>query len=199
MACLLSANFGCSDPDTAGNPADTSQGGASAELGPSEPMGECEVRLQQFTNGSSSHVGECSDVEYSMSPPVLGDHYPVWAAYQTYDYPVPLGYLVHNLEHGAVVLFYDCPDGCDDEIAQAQSFIDELPLDPRCSDEIAHQVILVPRPGLGSRWAAAAWGHALTASCFDPEYFEQFYADHHGRGLEDLCNQGLVIPADACQ
>jgi Protein of unknown function (DUF3105) len=163
------------------------------------PMGACGATLRRFSDPSARHLDECSDIEYPMSPPVYGDHYPVWAAYQTYDYAVPLGYLVHSLEHGAVVIFYDCPEGCADEVAEAQTFIDELPPDPRCSDAVEHQVILVPRPGLGARWAAAAWGHSLTASCFDAQYFEQFYQDHHGRGPEDLCNQGVVITADACE
>ena len=60
-----------------------------------------------------------------MSPPVFGDHYPTWAAFQTYEYPVPLGYLVHSLEHGAVVVFYDCPEGCAEEVAEG-----DLPLGP---------------------------------------------------------------------
>ncbi len=163
------------------------------------PMGACNVVQTSFENGTRAHLAECSDIAYEMSPPVFGDHYPVWAAYQTYDYPVPLGYLVHALEHGAVIFLYDCPEGCPDEVAEVQAFIDALPPDPRCSAQVGRQVILVPRPGLGARWAAAAWGYSLRGDCFDAELFEQFYRRRLGHAPEDLCAQGISVPEDACQ
>lgn len=163
-----------------------------------EPVGDCAAIEAHFTEPSATHVPECSDIEYPMSPPVFGDHYPTWPAYQTYDWPIPLGYLVHGLEHGAVVYLYDCPDGCDDEVAAAQAMIDAFPADPRCADAVKHQVILAPGSGFGARWAAAAWGYSLRADCFDLQYFGQFYEDHHGHGPEDLCNQGLPVPEGAC-
>jgi hypothetical protein len=134
-----------------------------------------------------------------MSPPVFGDHYPFWAAFKTYDHPVPDGYLVHSLEHGAVAFFYDCEDGCDDEVSEVQAFIDDLPLDPRCSEDVKRRVILVPRPRLGARWAAAAWGYSLTADCFDRELFTRFYERHTAQGPENLCNQGIELTESACQ
>lgn len=172
---------------------------SSVESHEGEPMGECNAIETRFENGTRSHLPECSDIEYPMSPPVFGDHYPVWAAYQTYEFPVPLGYLVHSLEHGAVVFFYDCPDGCADEVSQVQAFIDELPPDARCSEAVKRRVVLVPRRGLGARWAASAWGYSLRAECFDRPVFQQFYDAHLGRAPEDLCNQGIVIDEDACR
>jgi uncharacterized protein DUF3105 len=165
----------------------------------SGPTGDCSVVQRSYAGGSSEHLAECSDIRYATSPPVFGDHYPVWAAYQTYDFAVPLGYLVHDLEHGAMVIFYDCPDGCDDEVASAQAFIDALPDDPRCGADVRLQVILVPRPGLGSRWAASTWGHSLNADCLDPQAFAQFYRDHHAQGRENLCNPGTSISRDSCR
>jgi hypothetical protein len=164
-----------------------------------EPTGSCSTVVRAYTGGSSEHFAECTTIEYSTSPPVFGEHYPVWAAFKTYDFPVPLGYLVHDLEHGAVVLFYDCPEGCSDEVATAQAFIDALPDDPRCAPDVRVQVVLVPRPGLATRWAASAWGYSLNADCFDAEVFGQFYADHHAQGREDLCNQGTAFTSDPCE
>lgn len=187
---LAATATACGDGETVQPPLKT--------LEESAPTGVCSAISRSYEGASAAHRGECSDLEYSTSPPVFGDHYPTWAAYQTYDFPVPLGYLVHDLEHGAVVLFYDCADGCKDEVAQAQAFIDALPADPRCSADVRVQVVLVPRPGLGSRWAASAWGHSLNAECFDPAAFGQFYADHVGRGPEDLCTQGVPLSADPC-
>ena len=65
------------------------------------------------------------------------------------------------MEHGAVVVLYNCPEGCAAEVAAAQTFIDALPADPRCTDDVKHQVVMSPDPSLPSRWAAVAWGHSL--------------------------------------
>ncbi|RYZ02852.1 MAG: DUF3105 domain-containing protein [Myxococcales bacterium] len=167
-------------------------------LSESSPTGKCSAILRSYEGATAAHVAECSDIEYATSPPVFGDHYPAWAAYKTYDFPVPLGYLVHDLEHGAVALLYDCPEGCADEVAEAQAFVDALPADPRCSADVRVQVVLGPRPGLASRWAASAWGYSLNADCFDARAFGQFYAERVGHGPEDLCTQGVALAAGAC-
>jgi hypothetical protein len=165
---------------------------------PGEPSGECNSVETRFENGSASHVADCSSLDYPMSPPVFGDHYPTWAAYQTYNYPVPLGFLVHNLEHGAIILFYNCPEGCADEVAAAQELIDALPADPRCQAPIEHQVIMVPEPSLEKRWGIASWGSSLTGDCLDPVLFRKFYGERLGQGREDLCYQGRVLGPSSC-
>src|SRR5262245_36037008 len=126
--------------------------GPDIEYHTGEPQGECHAILRSIRNGSAEHVEKSSAGDYPMNLTVIGDHYQVWAAYATYDFPVPVGYLVHDLEHGAVVFFYDCEDGCPDEVAEVQGCIDALPADPRCDEAVMHQTILVPRPGLGARW-----------------------------------------------
>ena len=163
-----------------------------------EPQGECNAVETRFDNGSREHIEECSETDYAMNPPVFGDHYPFWAAFQSYDFAVPVGYLVHDLEHGAVVFFYDCPDGCDDEVALVEDFIAALPDDPICPTDVRHRVILVPKPGLGARWAAAAWGFSIKGDCFDAELFEAFYSRHVGNGPEDLCNPGIAFTSNPC-
>jgi hypothetical protein len=54
------------------------------------------------------HVPIGSQVEYDSNPPSSGPHYPIWAAFRVYTSPVPRPYYVHDLEHGAVVLVYNC-------------------------------------------------------------------------------------------
>ena len=182
---VLLALVGCGDPEV------KSQAG--------QPQGECNAIETSFENGSAGHLPNCSETDYPMSPPVFGDHYQSWAAFQTYDFPVPLGFLVHALEHGAVVFFYDCPDGCADEVSEVSDFIAALPSDPICAAHgVERRAILVPRPGLGARWAAAAWGFSLTADCFDAELFSAFYDQHVGRGPESLCHPGLALTSDPC-
>jgi hypothetical protein len=171
--------------------------GAGGDSDGAAGSGACAEELLTFSSPSAQHVAVCSAIAYPMNPPVYGDHYPVWAAYKSYSFPVPLGFLVHDLEHGAVELLYNCPQGCADEVATAQAFLDALPQDPRCTD-VKHQTILAPDPSLPTRWAAVAWGRSLTAACFDSTAFRSFYDANVGHGPEDICSDGADLASDTC-
>lgn len=55
-----------------------------------------------------THVPEGSKVDYKFSPPTSGDHYPSWISKGFYDTPRLDGNLVHSLEHGYIIIWYDC-------------------------------------------------------------------------------------------
>lgn len=55
-----------------------------------------------------NHVDEGSKVEYKLNPPTSGDHYPSWIAKGVYTEPRADGNLVHSLEHGYIIIWYDC-------------------------------------------------------------------------------------------
>lgn len=82
-----------------------------ASLGVSADAARCtDVKVAKAT-GNSDHRPEGSKLSYPDSPPATGPHYPVPAPisrkfYAAKDRP-PLGYLVHNLEHGYSILWYD--------------------------------------------------------------------------------------------
>lgn len=139
----------------------------------------------------ATHVPDCYPVSYQSNPPSSGDHYEHWAAHGVYRAPLPRGFWVHNLEHGAVVLTYNCADGCPDELTRAEQLLDELPSDPSCPG--GHRVLLVPDPLLDVRWAASAWGFTLRAGCFDPVAFRRFYTKHYAQAPEDVCSEGLEL------
>jgi hypothetical protein len=86
-----------------------------------------------------------------------------------------------------MVIVYNCPAGCADEVASAQAWIDGLPADPACGSQ---RIVLAPDPTLGVRWAASTWTWTLRSDCFDPAAFMQFYADHYGHGREVVCGGG---------
>src|SRR6516164_3543823 len=97
----------------------------------SAPTGPCGAVVQQHAIEGATHADVCSYVDYHTLPPSSGNHYPYWAAYMTYDQPVPEGYWVHNLEHGSIVLSYNCGEaGCAEDIAAAQQMMDQFPYDP---------------------------------------------------------------------
>jgi Protein of unknown function (DUF3105) len=167
-----------------------SSAGTSGAGGGDLPGGACHVLPKSVTGLSQTHVAACSALSYPDNPPAGGDHYPVWAAYQSYSFAVPRGFWVHNLEHGAVVYSYNCPDGCASEVAAVQTLIDALPVDEGCAASEPRRVLLTPDPLLGSRWGVSAWGNTLRADCVDAARFRDFYLNHFGRGPEAVCGQG---------
>jgi hypothetical protein len=162
--------------------------------------GACTTNIQQWPDEGATHVSCMSDVDYMTEPPSSGNHYICWAAYQTYAAPIPWGNLVHSLEHGAIVIVYNCPDGCDADVTNIQAFIDGLPLDSDCAPTLGkNRMILMPDPdpNLGVKFAASAWDWTLRADCFDPIAFRQFFDDHYDHGREVICQDGWQ-PADLC-
>lgn len=158
----------------------------------SSPDGTCETLVQSQVNDGHGHTdSDCVPVTYASIPPSSGTHYPDWTAYKTYPTPVPWGFLVHDLEHGAIVIVYNCPDGCPTEVAQAQALIDGLPPDANCHGA-RMKIVLAPDPTLDVRWAAAAWTWTLRAACFDEAAFGAFVADHYdGPDTEAACPGSL--------
>jgi uncharacterized protein DUF3105 len=212
LCCLLiGASLGCGSGDTeegeegvgSGGVGNTGAGGSSGLSGPSDapatPASACDAVVVASPPTSAEHVLQCSALEYTTNPPSGGPHYAVWPLFQSYGFALPEGFLVHGLEHGAVVFWYNCPEGCADEVQQVEAFIAALPADPLCAGTgSARRAILVPSANLTSRWAASAWGFALNASCFDEQAFGAFYADHYAQGRENLCNPGAAFSEDPC-
>ena len=180
-----------------GGSSNAGAGGTASDARLPPGVGPCNVRIVESPPTSANHELLCTDIAYSTNPPSGGNHYGVWAAFQNYDTPVRPGFLVHSLEHGAVVFWYNCPEGCADEVTEVEAFIAALPEDPLCTT-VPRRAVLVPYPELGARWAASAWGFALTADCLDADEFGAFYDEHTGQGPEDFCTNGQTDVATQC-
>jgi hypothetical protein len=144
------------------------------------------------------HVAIGTPVQYDTNPPCAGDHWPIWATWGVHADAVPPEYFVHNLEHGGVVLVYNCPQGCPDLVTALQDFIQAQPDDPLCLSQVPDsgirgRFLLTPDPDLLATWGASAWGYYLAASgtCLDVAALDEFVAAHYGNGREALCFQGF--------
>ncbi|MFT3768126.1 MAG: DUF3105 domain-containing protein [Minicystis sp.] len=160
-------------------------GGDAPDAGDGSAPLVCNTTITKYAVDPSPHIAACFPVQYSSNPPTSGPHYPVWAAFKTYTTPVPRGFWVHDLEHGAVVISYNCPGGCDAELAQLQAFIDARPADPSCTPPVRSRIVVTPDPKLDVRFAASAWGWALRSGCFDLGLLGPFIDAHYGQGSED--------------
>ena len=205
FAASLAALVGCSSTDApansppfdadfthcpvdAGTESSTSEAAADSSAEPEAEAFACTVSFACNAIEGALHQPICSPLTYGTNPPSSGNHYPIWAAYKTYAAPFLPGFWVHDLEHGAVVLTYNCPGGCADDVVRIQAFIDKLPAD--CGTP-PRRIVLLPDPDLDVRFAASAWGYTLKAACFEEASFGAFVAAHYGQGLEDICSDGV--------
>ena len=95
-----------------------------------------------------------SEVTYAQSPPVGGEHAPVWLNCGVYDVPVPKENAVHSLEHGAVWVTYR-PDLPADQVSRLTDLLQ------------GPYHLLSPMPGLSAPVVASAWGKQLTLTGAD--------------------------------
>lgn len=163
---------------------------------PIAPFTECTVYTAREGAPGFTHVAACSELDFTTYPPVGGPHYGSWAAFQTYTAPVPWGFLMHSMEHGAVVIAYRCDEACPELVAELQALIDERPADPLCNGRARPtRMILVPDPDLEQPIAAVAWERMYSATCLDAPSLRAFIDEAYGHGREDLCHAGVDLSA----
>jgi hypothetical protein len=135
-------------------------------------------------------------VKWSTFPPSAGAHYGLWAVWGFYRQPVNPRQVVHNEEHGAVVIWWG-PDVPSSTVDQLESFYQQKP----------EGMMGTPIAGLGKKIALTAWtgdpakyyrnkyygiGHIATCSAFDQKAFATFRDAFRGEGPE-----GIPLSSDA--
>ncbi|OGM75533.1 hypothetical protein A2210_00345 [Candidatus Woesebacteria bacterium RIFOXYA1_FULL_40_18] len=63
---------------------------------------------EAVADSGREHVTDIAGVTYTSNPPTSGSHFPVWAKPGVYDRLISDGYLIHSLEHGYIIISYDC-------------------------------------------------------------------------------------------
>lgn len=120
--------------------------------------------VQSFTGLTRNHVD--TPVSYPQSPPVGGDHSPVWQNCGVYDAPVKNENAVHSLEHGAVWLAYR-PDLAGAEVAVIR----------KLAKNQTH-VLVTPYEGLKEAVVATAWGKQLRLDSVDDPRLTRFVSTY---------------------
>lgn len=131
----------------------------------------------------ATHVALDTDPgTYNSNPPTSGKHYPQTITagfYDTNNYTFPAGYLLHNLEHGYVVIWYNCDklseSACSDLKTQIKSVMDELG---------NNKLIAYPWPSLEVPVAMTTWGRVQKFQTFDADQIKAFYRANLNRAPE---------------
>lgn len=186
--------------DDAGSGGDAATGPHVTVLTPdAEPLpGQslCEVTITtDIPLEKAVHVDVCTDLDYPTNPPAGGPHWGVWAAFTTYEVPVPREMYVHDMEHGGVVLLHRCDGPCPEVLELLADARDAVAGDPICLQVPGgptERVLVTPDPELDVPIAAAAWGATYKATCLDPDSLRAFVKEHYGHGTETTCAQGKL-------
>ncbi len=135
-----------------------------------------------------NHVPYGTTVSYANNPPASGDHWPCWAPYAPATAVIPPEQWVHNLEHGAIVLLFQCQNetSCPDAF-NALVAIDNAGPDAPTG---GHRILVTAYPPLPKAYAAVAWDWVLLSDTADSTSFQCFIAAHEGMGPEDVAVGG---------
>ena len=157
-------------------------GGAACTDGPPCAL-DCGPGIDAPANEGQLHVPEPTMVSYRANPPASGPHWPMWQEpWQPYPDGLPRERWVHNLEHGGVVLAYNCPDGCDDVIGELTTLWQSTPPD-RFNEQ---RLLVVPDGAMPHRVAAIAWGWRWQGETVDTPTVRCFIDARYDRAPESI-------------
>lgn len=141
--------------------------------------GSSAVQDRQFDNQGQEHItAGAAHAAYNSNPPTSGPHLPDPARWGIYDQPIPDETLVHNLEHGGIVIGWNCPAGCPDLVAQLKAL----------AGQYRSKVVLAPRPDptQPNRMTLTAWRWLDAFDEYDDARIRAFIAAHKDKGPELL-------------
>ena len=124
----------------------------------------------------SGHLTPGQEVTYPDRFPTSGIHDPTSVSPGFYDDSFSPTLLVHSVEHGHIVIYYDDPG------PEAVRLLREW-----TSFYSGHWdgVVAVPAPGLGTRVVLTAWLKKLKLKQFEPAAAAAFIDKYRGRGPEN--------------
>lgn len=157
-----------------------------------------------------SHVPAGTKVKYLYCPPASGNHYtepqgPLQPrVYGPNEKAIPEGW-VHNLEHGGLVLVYNCSsstggDGCSDAAqATMKQLYSSWPLSPVCQLQPGVVGPVIARfDDMAYPYAAMVWDEVLPLQTLDTQQILAFFAQQAERtNPEQQCAPPSAEPSAA--
>jgi hypothetical protein len=157
-------------------------GGNDSSGDPSSAMRDAGCTFETYPNQGRQHFASANQpFKYNSFPPTSGTHDPSPAIFNAYEDPINQRKLVHNLEHGAVVVQYgsEVPAGTVDKLRE---FYLSSP----------NGMVLAPLPRLGDKIALTAWRHLSSCTSFDEGAFKSFRDAYRAKGPEPFRLQDLA-------
>jgi hypothetical protein len=169
-AVALGLTYGCAGSTTATlvTPDDDPEG---------SPAESCEA-VETFADQGNQHVADGTDVDdYNSDPPTSGPHYGTPADPGLYASALPEEQLVHNLEHGQIVIYFS-PAAPEELIAELRELV--------ASDPVGLLAVPYEAAASPSEIVLTAWTHLQRCSAFSGEDIDAFRDEFQGRGPENV-------------
>ena len=114
------------------------------------------------TRLATDHSSSCDDTACGNGDdvPVGGLHCAPPLLCRVYTEPQRRCQWLHNLEHGHVVLLYNCPEGCPEDVAALQRHFDA---------QLPHRILVAPDASLPGRISALVWAHGWLGDAYDQD------------------------------
>lgn len=143
--------------------------------GPSDTIGE-----PQAMDGRTHIATGTQGGPYSSTPAASGPHWDMPANWGTYQTPQVQEQVIHNLEHGGIVIWYQAGQVTADQIAALEAYTRSWNGTER------YKVIVSPWSGsdFGHPIAVVAWTWLLYLDEVDPDLMDQFIDQHYGQAPE---------------
>jgi hypothetical protein len=148
-----------------------SKGQAAAFAAAAEEAGCGDIESHPDELEDKPHIGANETfTDYKTNPPTSGVHRGQTSPWGSYREAPDMETLVHNLEHGGIIIHYK--DISDEQIDQIDAF----------ADSYVDGVISVPNDNIESPIAMAAWRHSQQCEKLNLTAIEGF--------IEERCNKG---------
>lgn len=144
----------------------------------SDTITTANAKEETFPNEGRDHVSNTERVTYQTNPPTSGKHWANTAQWGLYrDNPPPDEQLVHNLEHGGVIVWFNPSQTSDDEYKQLLTIYQSL-------SKEQYRTILTSRANMEHKIAMTAWGARLTLDAVDEKAIRAFFEKYILMGPE---------------
>jgi hypothetical protein len=133
-------------------------------------------RVESIASQGRTHLDRGQPYTYQDRFPTSGPHDPTWTSPGVYRQPQRPTQLVHALEHGNIVIYYD---------ELGPEAMERLEVWANLYDDQWSGVVVTPAAGLGEAVALTAWTKRLELASFDPAAAAAFIDAYRGRGPEN--------------
>jgi hypothetical protein len=147
-----------------------------APVGVSSAAANCSP-VETHPEEGQDHVPDGTSVDYATTPPTSGNHYQDPADPGFFASPVPEETLVHNLEHGQIVIWYR-PDAPESTLDDLGGIVDQQPV----------ATLAVPYDAVEDPYTftLTAWGASMSCEAVSQDAIDRFRARFQGRGPEQV-------------
>jgi hypothetical protein len=137
------------------------------------------INVETFMSEGRDHINpnDPKPAYDKTLPPTSGPHDPQSADYGYYENLLPFELLVHNLEHGDIVIYYQ--PALSAETKEHLKYLSTF-------TEKGSGVIVVPNDDIKGEVVATAWTKKMTLPVFDEEKLSQFIYEFIYEGPEKL-------------